>query len=94
MAMRPTNWTSSRENVMKPSRIIEKYGWTKGTFGNRESGFCLVGALHEAYPENLTKRWNIKERIREYLGKLAIVFNDAKKTKKEDVLKLLKVMGE
>lgn len=33
------------EILLGAADIIERYGWTAGTFGDRERGFCTLGAI-------------------------------------------------
>ena len=33
---------------MKAYKVIQKYGWVQGDYGNTKDGFCIIGALRYA----------------------------------------------
>ena len=41
---------------MKPSEIINKYGWVQGSYGDNKRGYCLMGAIKRAYRGFLSQR--------------------------------------
>ena len=44
------NGKKRKKFKMRPSKIIEKYGWVRGEAGDRKIGFCAIGAMCESLP--------------------------------------------
>ena len=74
---------------MKAWEIIERYGWRQKKYGNTRTGFCILGALHRAYPDNASYQ-SVKIRIQQTLDKGIPDWNDAPSRTKAQVVGLLK----
>lgn len=88
---------------MKPSDVIKKCGWCKGTDINEKGQFCLEGAIYEACRSNKPKyerREYIYNLVESEIRKrckndwLSISgYNDAPHRRKADILNLLEKLG-
>lgn len=75
---------------MKPSELIEKYGWVQRDFGHVAYGFCIQGAIYHAYGTVGEACWQaladiVGERVT-WIG----AWNDNPKRTKEEVIEALK----
>lgn len=79
---------------MKAYQVLEKYGWIQKTFGNRDYGFCLAGAITEAYPKDKdsNKAFNklVKLHPRRFADGVVVTWNDNPGRTKKQVVELLK----
>ena len=73
---------------MKAYKLIEKYGWLQHAYGNRQAGFCVMGALYETYPYD--KACKYKEMIQKHTRCRAAYWNDRPRRTKQEVIALLK----
>ena len=73
---------------MKAYNLIEQYGWLQRAYGNKQTGFCMMGALYEVYPyaEACKYRAMIEKRTR----CRAAIWNDRIRRTKQQVITLLK----
>lgn len=69
---------------MRPSELIEKYGWIQGRYGGPSSGFCASGAI-------LYAGWSWGPTFRE--GGVA-AWNDDPHRTKEEVINELKELED
>lgn len=55
-----------RRLLLRADELLETYGWRQVSFGDRETGFCLVGAVREAGRRGplLLHRRNLKLELR------------------------------
>lgn len=70
------------------AQLIEKYGWIQGEGGDKEVGFCTVGAMSEvtrgrSYLPLLTK-------IHEKIDGCAVRWNDDSERTKQDVISMFR----
>ena len=78
---------------MTAYQVLKKYGWIQGNSGSYTNGFCLMGAIYEAYSAEYGKIASAKARVEALLPKRyssPIVWNDVKSRKKSEVLALVK----
>lgn len=90
---------------MKPSEILEQYGWTQGYFARDKSGmtmpsmspyatcFCAVGAIKRSdFPTGSSL-----DVLREHIGAASVEdvyrWNDAPGRTKDEVIAVLKACG-
>ncbi len=70
--------------LIKARNIIKRHGWTQGTMGNCERGFCAIGALSRA------GAGDIPDRAERYLdaaiGMSTVRFNDTPGRLKGEVI--------
>lgn len=74
---------------------IEKYGWTKETFGSKQTGFCALGAINEAAVDlgvGLMARIHAKNILRRLVGPSVpiTVWNDEEVTEPGEVADALR----
>lgn len=72
--------------------IIKRHGWTQGSYGNHDRGFCIWGALLEAFPEPLpmgTFYEVVDDLEREIQGGRLPHWNDEPDRTKEQVIAAL-----
>ena len=81
---------------MKPSTIIQKYGWVQGV-NQSPSGYCAIGAIWKAYGGRCTEQPRSRiavDKLRNLIGTPYITrWNDAKGQTKRKVLKALRRVG-
>lgn len=95
---------------MKPSDYIKK-GWCQGASAKDGDGivthpesptatsWCLTGAIHAAYPEDIQKRSEVYRKLHEFLfngDNISEIpnWNDDKYRKQTDVIRVLEQIGE
>ena len=84
---------------MKPSDIIQQYGWVQHRYGSDSDGYCLVGAVYRAFrPSAASENANpniakILTRLRKRLGLPPTVWNDALGRTLRQVVEFLKAEG-
>lgn len=72
--------------------VIIKYGHCKGDVGDKNIGFCMLGAIeHAAHgpskDENIFNKYNeASKKVSALIDRDIIHFNDAVETTKEDIL--------
>lgn len=73
---------------MRPSQLIEKYGWVQGIYGSLEIGFCAEGAIRAAdrHPPMSFNTW-LQMHNHAYDK---VFWNDDPKRTKEEVISALK----
>lgn len=83
--------------VLRDARnLITEHGWTKGEYGNKELGFCAVGAMMEAANTvpgsandyrgaQIAFRDHIPEDERSWTNSI-VTWNDSLDRQKDDVL--------
>lgn len=74
---------------MKAYEVIEKYGWVQKRFGNEYDGFCVLGALLNAYYPS-PKYWEMSEAIIQAIGSDIVEWNDRQERTKDQVITILK----
>ena len=77
---------------MKPSDILRKYGWIQWYRGNKAIGFCLVGAIMEAY-EGMDSRKQVIHHLHTLIHEEITDWNDTEGRTKRQVLALLRKAG-
>ena len=78
---------------MKAYEVLEKYGWIQGAFGDEETGFCLMGAMWEAYSSIKARRVHCK-RLRKAIGSEDLTgWNDKIGQEKQAVVKVLRKLA-
>ena len=77
----------------KASEVIAKYGHNKGDSGDQHRGYCLLGALHVADPNQDFHIPTAARRVTDTAGirQVAHMFNDNPSTTKADVLRALDI---
>lgn len=80
------------EVVEGAAEVIRTYGWTKGSFGSDERGYCLMGAASRfMWDHNENASFYIQDVIAVGIPNRGnpILFNDYRAKKVEDVLDVL-----
>ena len=81
---------------MKPSDLIERYGWVQGQLGNTRIGFCLEGAIFEWEKTQWDKESYESAYQSVYLAlgsQNLVIWNDAPSRTKAEVLAVLRQVG-
>lgn len=56
--------------IKKAKHLIKRYGWIRYSFGDRERGFCVLGALRAADNQKFTPAYNMAiKRVRKTLAR-------------------------
>lgn len=79
---------------MKPSEVIKKYGWIQGAMGNRDIGYCLMGAMYAAAKRNSDEFYRIFKKLNRKVAKAPLDWNDNPKRTKEEVINMLESIGQ
>lgn len=90
-----TEALNTKETLVEAKNLILVHGWIQGEAGDSSTGYCIMGALSVAAPEDGMKEFlAAKDAVRKSLksrGNVTDVsaWNDADHRTKEDVLNLL-----
>ena len=79
---------------MKPSDILRKYGWIQWYRGNKAIGFCLMGAIMEAYRSVPRRRLAVTTLTHLTKSRFLDTWNDTEGRTKRQVLALLRRAGQ
>ena len=82
--------------MMKPSDLIERYGWVQGRLGNTRIGFCLEGAIFEWAMTQWDKDayYDAYRKVSLVIGSRSLSqWNDAPERTKDEVLAVLRQVG-
>ena len=82
---------------MKPSGALKRYGWIKYAIGNKERGFCIMGAVDHAYPVLGNESWKYNDVYAAIRSKIMVNithWNDEVCKSKEEAIALLESIGE
>jgi hypothetical protein len=79
---------------MTAYELVKKYGWRQGSFGGKDAGFCVVGAINLAY-HGFDKKWcKAIGKVQKLIGGIAIpLWNDEPGRTRRQVLTLLRKAG-
>lgn len=74
---------------MKAYAVLKKYGWIQRSFGDKDHGFCAIGAIDQAYSGKSSV--NATNKFQAYISKkykatFIIGWNDRKCRTKQQVL--------
>lgn len=71
----------------RAKNLINAHGWTQGTYGSEDEGFCLMGAVSRANDDVIP--WGAIDHLVSALGSEQIIgWNDTFGRTKEEVLDL------
>jgi hypothetical protein len=80
--------------LRQSAKLIDDRGWLQGRNGNRESGFCAIGALNEAVRGHCDQWWlyvSARKALSACTGTRGVMnFNDTPGRTKEEVTKLIR----
>lgn len=89
---------TQREVFRAALKKIKTHGWAQGVYGDRRHGYCILGAVSAASPAMHKTNRALWERLCEKMDKSVrgnvVLWNDQKRRKKEDVLKLLRKLAK
>lgn len=86
---KPTVEQNAGRNIRRAADIIQDRGWIRGRDGNKESGFCIRGALIYAIPggEFMTTWSLLQAWIHNVYGDInPVSYNDEVGRTKEEIL--------
>jgi len=70
--------------------VLVSSGWCQGYYNDDQGRHCLVGALYQAADQDWETVKDAKERVRGYVGRNPLSWNDAKGRTQRQVVDVLR----